>query len=149
VIWIGSGWPLLRREDLTYSPRRQKLNFDTIVSLSTKLREGRMVVYSLGGGEEFFYKDFLKAVRTDEQADPPELALPVLAIQSGGRSVAVGNAAEMSSQIGLCIADARAFYTLSFDPPHAAQPNEFHDVRVIVGKPGLTARTSTGYYNQP
>jgi VWFA-related protein len=149
LVWIGPGWPLLRREDLVYSARRQQLNFDSIVSLSTKLREGRIVVYSLGGGEEFFYKDFLKGVRTEEQADPPELALPVLAIESGGRSVAVGNAAEMASQIDNCIAEARAFYMLSFDPPRAAHDNEYHDLKVVVNKPGLTARTSTGYYNQP
>jgi hypothetical protein len=38
---------------------------------------------------------------------------------------------------------------LSFDPPRADRANEYHDLKVQVGKPGLVARTSTGYYNQP
>ena len=41
------------------------------------------------------------------------------------------------------------FYTLSFDPPYAAQPDEYHDLKVQIEAPGLSARTTTGYYDQP
>ncbi len=41
------------------------------------------------------------------------------------------------------------FYTMSFDPPHAAKPDEYHDLKVQIGGLGLSARTNTGYYNQP
>ena len=41
------------------------------------------------------------------------------------------------------------FYTLSFDPPYAAQPDEYHGLKVQIGAPGLSARTNTGYYDQP
>jgi hypothetical protein len=48
-----------------------------------------------------------------------------------------------------CAQDAKGFYTISFDPPKADHANEYHDLKVEIGKPGLTARTNTGYYNQP
>jgi hypothetical protein len=41
------------------------------------------------------------------------------------------------------------FYTISFDPPTAAHPDEYHDLKVQIGAPGLSARTNTGYYDQP
>jgi len=149
LLWIGSGWPLLSTDELVYSARNHLLNFDSIISLSTKLREARIALYSMGGGPEFFYQPFLKAVMLETQAHPPNLALPVLAVESGGRSVALGNAAEMASQLDECIAAASAFYTLSFDPPLAKHANEYHDLRVQIDQPGITARTNTGYYNQP
>ena len=45
--------------------------------------------------------------------------------------------------------DGGAFYTISFDPPRANTSSEYHELKVKIGKPKLTARTNTGYYNQP
>jgi len=47
------------------------------------------------------------------------------------------------------MADIGAYYTLQFAVPQAAGANEYHDLKLTVDQPGLTARTSTGYYNQP
>lgn len=149
LLWIGSGWPLLSREDLVYSARNHVLNLDSIVSLSTSLREARIALFSVGGGQEFFYRPYLKGVTAETEADPPNLALPVLAVESGGRTVAVGNAAELAGQLDRCIAEASAFYTLSFEPPHARHADEYHELKVQVARPGLEVRTNTGYYNQP
>jgi hypothetical protein len=55
----------------------------------------------------------------------------------------------LAGQINTCVQDASTFYTLSFDPPRANKPNEHHDLKVQIDKPGLKAHTSTGYYNQP
>jgi len=33
--------------------------------------------------------------------------------------------------------------------PPAAEPNEYHELRVQVDRPGLSGRTTSGYYNQP
>jgi hypothetical protein len=38
---------------------------------------------------------------------------------------------------------------LSFDPAHTEQVDDYHELKVVVGRPGLTAHTSTGYYDQP
>jgi hypothetical protein len=71
----------------------------------------------------------------------------VLAVQSGGRVLDASN--DLVSQINSCVQEATAFYTVSFDPPHADHADEYHDLKVEVDKPNLTARTNTGYYDQP
>jgi hypothetical protein len=93
------------------------------------------------------YGSYLKGVKTADGAYPPNLDLKVLAVQSGGRVLGPGD--NITEQIDRCIEDAQAYYRLSFDPPPADGPNEYHDLKVQIDKPKLTARTSTGYYNQP
>jgi hypothetical protein len=55
----------------------------------------------------------------------------------------------LAGDIARCVTDASDFYAVSFDPPHAAQADEYHDLSISVGKAELEARTSFGYYNQP
>jgi hypothetical protein len=55
----------------------------------------------------------------------------------------------MVDPINRILAEANAYYRISFDPPHAAHPDEYHDLKVVVDQPGLTARTRTGYYAEP
>jgi VWFA-related protein len=155
LIWVGPGWPMLDSSKYRFSDRDQKRYFDSIVELSTKLREGRVVVDSvapaastMGSGlRTTLYQDFLKGVRTARQADSGNLALKVLALESGGRVTGPDN--DIGAQIENCVQDASAFYTLSFDPPKADKANEYHDLKVTADQAGLVARTSTGYYNQP
>jgi hypothetical protein len=110
-------------------------------------RTSRSQALSVGDVHRFLYQDFLKGVKTPRQADTANLTLKVLATQSGGRILGPDN--DLAGQINRCIAEANSFYALSFDPPKADHANEYHDLKVEVGKPGLTARTNTGYYNQP
>ncbi len=42
-----------------------------------------------------------------------------------------------------------AFYVLSFDGLPGDGPNEYHALEIKIDKPGLTARTRSGYYAQP
>ena len=151
LIWAGPGWPMLDRPNIETSSKGEQQLFNMIVELSTTLRESHTALYSVSLGEPhlgtFLYEDFLKGVKTADKANPPNLALKVLATQSGGRVIAPDN--DLAGQIDTCVQDAGAFYTLSFDPPRVDKPNEYHDLKVEIGKPGLTARTSTGYYNQP
>jgi len=93
------------------------------------------------------YLDYLKGVKQFSRARAADLSVKVLATQNGGRVLGLDNG--LQSQIDTCVQDASAFYTLSFDPSHAAQPDEYHDLKVQFDKPGLTAHTSTGYYSQP
>lgn len=151
LIWTGSGWPLLDRPGIQTSSKGEQQMFNEIVDLSTTLREAHMSIYSVTMGDPhlgtFLYQDFLKGVKTAEKANPSNLGLKVIATQSGGRVLGPDN--DLASQIETCVQDASAFYTLSFDPQPADKPNEYHDLKVEVAKPGLTARTNTGYYNQP
>ncbi|MGA9670691.1 MAG: VWA domain-containing protein [Terracidiphilus sp.] len=151
LIWAGHGWPMLNLPGMESSSKTRQQYFAVIVQLSTRLREARMSVYSISSGhpgmDTFVHEAFLRGVKSPDKASIPNLALRVLAIQSGGR--VLGPADDVAGQIDSCIRDASAFYRLSFDPPRANSPNEYHDLKVQVAQPGLTARTNTGYYNQP
>jgi VWFA-related protein len=155
LIWVGPGWPMLDSANYVFSPKDQRRYFDAIVEFSTRMREARMVVYSVASSDSatgaemhiFLYQDFLQGVKSPRQADSGNLALKVLALQSGGRVLGPDN--DLAGQIDNCIVDANAFYTLSFDPPPAEHADEYHDLKVLARQPGLTVRTSTGYYNQP
>lgn len=151
LIWAGPGWPLLDRPDFIPSNKGQLQMFNEIVKLSTSLREARMTLYSVEVGEPdrgtFLYEAFLKPVKTSEKANPSELGTKVLAVQTGGHVISPDN--DMAGQIARCVQDAGTYYSISFDPPRADKANEYHDLKIDIGKPGLTARTSTGYYNQP
>lgn len=100
-----------------------------------------------GAVDEAGYKDFLRGVKSAKQADSGNLALQVLAVQSGGRVLNPSN--DLAALIADCLTDISSIYTLSFDPPHAEHADEYHELKVVVAKPGLTARTSSGYYTQP
>ncbi len=132
LIWAGEGWPMLEVPNFQVTSRAQQQYFDAIVSMSTLLREARISVYSISqsghGMDSSRYEDFLKGVKSTNDASAPNLALKVIAIESGGRVLGPDN--NLAGQINTCIQDASTFYTLSFDPPHASKTNEYHDLKV-------------------
>jgi hypothetical protein len=93
------------------------------------------------------YTSFLKGASSPQKVQGGNLALQVLAVQSGGRVLNSGN--DITNLVRSCLVDAKAFYSVSFDPPPGDAPNEYHSLQVKIGKPGLTARTRTGYYARP
>jgi VWFA-related protein len=127
------------------------LAFDPIVWYSILLREARIALYSLSpAGSDMLPptdQDELQGVTSVEQATFSKLDRKVLAVQSGGQVMEQSN--DLTGQIDRVVEDAGAFYTLGFDPRPADHVDEYHDLRVLVGKPGLTGRTNTGYYDQP
>jgi VWFA-related protein len=151
LVWLGPGWPMLDGPGFEFSPHAKEANFDAIVRFSTLIREARMSLYSVTEGtgdiHSTDYQSYVKGAKQAKQADPAYLSLRVMAAQSGGHVLGPDN--DLVAQINHSVADATAFYTISFDPPRADRPNEYHDLKVQIGKPGLTARTNTGYYNQP
>jgi len=149
LIWIGPGWPLLRQPEQTYNARGHDLNFNALASLSNQLREARMVVCSAGGGPEFYVQDFLKPVKSAPEANSGNLAVQVIALHSGGRTLDAGNRSRPAEQLNECLQELGTYYTLTFDPPHAEHAFEYHGLRVTVGKPGLTVHTNAGYYAEP
>jgi VWFA-related protein len=154
ILWVSPGWPILSgpRIDLTYKEQNQI--FSTVVSLSTQLRQARTTLYSvdpLGSNEgvarTLYYQDFLKGVSKLSQVNVGDLSLQVLAIQSGGLALSSSN--DVTALLEKCLADTEAYYELSFVPASADHRDEYHNLLVQVAKPGLTARTRTGYYAQP
>jgi VWFA-related protein len=154
VIWISPGWPLLSGPDVQLTEQDRKWLFQNVVNFSTQLREAGITLYSIdplgmedaGSFRTFFYQSFLKGVTSADKVENGNLGLQVLAAQSGGRVLTSSN--DLTSLLASCLADAKVFYTLSFDSPPADHPNEYHSLQVKIGKPGLTARTRTGYYAQ-
>lgn len=154
ILWVSPGWPLLSRPGIYLDDRQENQIFATIVGLSTQLRQARVTLYSvnpLGASENvgrtLYYEDFLKGVSKASQVNLGDLSLQVLAIQSGG--LALNSSNDVASFLQNCLEDAEAYYELSFAPAPADHRDEYHSLVVQLAKPGLTARTRTGYYAQP
>lgn len=151
VIWAGPGWPMLSDPGITFSIKGQKQFFDSVVALSTMLREGQIelssVAQGMPTGGTYLYESYLKGVKKPTQAMPPNLALKVIATQSGGRVIPPSN--DVASSIGAVVQDGGIYYEITFDPPKPDGPNEYHELKLKVNQPGLTVRTTTGYYGQP
>ena len=154
VIFISPGWPLLSGPAVELTSKQRQRVFDQIVNLSTQLRQARVTLYSanpIGAGEDvgrtFYYKDFVKGVSSPSVADIGDLSLQVLSEQTGGRVLTSSN--DLAQMLQTAVADASAFYELTFDPPLAHHPNEFHRIDIQIDRPNLSVRTLQGYYNQP
>jgi len=151
LIWVGPGWPMMDGPGITFSTEQQKKLFGNIVAFSTLMREAHVDVYSISlgtsDGGTYLYGGYLKGVRRVSQAQAADMGLKVLAVQSGGLALAPSN--DLTSAIDTCMQDAGIYYSLSFEPPPADGPNDYHELKVRMDRPGLTARTNTGYYDQP
>lgn len=151
VIWAGPGWPMLNDPGINFSIKGQKQFFDGVVAMNTTLREGQIELSSIAQGMPtegtYLYESYLKGVRKPTQAMPPNLALKVVATQSGGRVIPPSN--DVAASIGMVAQDAGTYYEITFEPPRPDGPNEYHELKLKVNQPGLTAHTNAGYYGQP
>jgi VWFA-related protein len=159
LIWIGPGWGTGSATRFDGAMDGQHL-FDAIVWFSTLLREAEITLYSISAGRTddgtLHDGSSLEGVKSGRHANFGSLDRKVLALQSGGRVLGYGGdlpnqtaTSALAAQIENCVEEARAFYTLSFDPEVAAHANEYHELKVLVAKPGLEVRTNGGYYDQP
>jgi VWFA-related protein len=124
--------------------------FASIVDLSTRLREARVTLYSINpmiSSDATYYQAFLKGVTKPSSVQIANLALQVIAVQSGGLALTSSN--DTAAMLQQCVADTAAYYEVSFDPVPAATPDEYHKLNVQLAKTGLAARTRDGYYAQP
>jgi VWFA-related protein len=156
ILWVSPGWPILSGpgvEETLGEKQRQQI-FSQIQEFSTLLREGQVTLYSIDplgtadiGARTFYWQSFEKPILKPNQVLPGNLALQVLAYQSGG--LVLNSSNDIASQLQKCIADNGAYYQLSYDQPNSDQPHAYHRVEVRLPKKGLTARTTQGYYAQP
>lgn len=151
LIWIGPGWPMLDNPEMQMSWKQQQQLFQDMVGLSTKIRKAQIEICSVAEGMPNFYtylfESFLKGVKKPGEMNLPNLSLKVMAIWSGGQVRMPTN--DLASEIARCVKDADAYYRISFTPPRADGPDEYHELQMKVDKPEITARTSNMYYNQP
>ncbi len=141
LFWPGSGWQV----GIGSVPF-----FDWLTEFSTRSREARMAVFSVSPwclpDSEFTHLDFLKGAQSAKDVVYPDLSLLVVATQSGGEILASN---DLAGLIAKCVEDAGNYYSISFDPPRATVVDEYHRLKVDVGKPDLIARTNSGYYDEP
>jgi VWFA-related protein len=154
IIWFSRGWPMLS-ERTFLTPKAEQQLFHSIVTSSADLREARITLYSVdpagaAGGNvsrNNYFEDFLKGVTSPSRALPGDMGLQVLAVQSGGLVFYSSN--DLVDEIADCVADANAYYVLSFDSLPADRQDEYHVLQIKVDKAGMVARTRTGYYAHP
>ena len=159
IVWVSPGWPLLANAASDVTGKDQQQLFREIVDTSLALRDNHMTLYHVEArgvagsdvGTFSYYKQFLEGVKSPSQAYPANLSLSVLAVQSGGLVLNQSNdlPAVMATEISKASSDARSFYVLQFESAPAEKANEYHALQVKLDKPGLTARTRTGYYAEP
>ena len=149
VIWLGPGWPLLTERFFIQTDVSRETYFRQIAALQNKLRDARVTLYSLyttAGLTNTLYQGYLKPVREIRKMEIGDMALQVLAVHTGGRVLDPSN--DVKAQIDECVSEIGEYYTLAFMPPPAAKADEYHDVKVLVNKPGVKVRTISGYYNE-
>jgi VWFA-related protein len=154
VLWVSPGWPLLTGPRTDLDSKQQQRIFADVVGLSTRLRQARITLYSIDplGADESevrasYYEEFVKGVKESGKVEPADLALQVLATQTGGLALNFNN--DVAALLRKCLADTQAYYEITFDPPLPDRRDEYHQIEMKVGKPGLTARTRQGYYAEP
>jgi VWFA-related protein len=157
LVWLGSGWPTSIQNQVANvistpaEERDRKHRFDDIVLLSTTLRDAHIALYGGYADSAYYDQQFLKGVKKPNEEDPRDLSLSVLALQSGGRGALayINRDSDLVDQLNSFVPEAGTYYTLSFDPSPTEKVDEYHDLKVVVKGAGLTARTNTGYYDQP
>lgn len=148
ILWIGPGWPVSGGREQMDAKQEQTI-FNDVVTLSTLLRQGRITLYTF---DPAFpgrprWQAFVKGISNPSQTVWADLALDVIATQSGG--LALTGSHDITASMKQCLADTHAYYEISFDPATTDRPNEYHHLEIRIAKPGLTARTRQGYYSQP
>jgi len=150
-IWLGHGWPMLENLNPQMIMKVEQHVFDSLVEALNRMREEHLTVCTaeLGSQDEttFRYQNYVKGVKVAKKTNYSNLTVKVLAANSGGQVLGPDN--DLGAQVDKCLSDTTDFYTLSFDAPHAGAADEYHELKVQVTKPGLTARTSAVYYAQP
>jgi VWFA-related protein len=154
IVWVSPGWPLFSGPRVDLSKQQEQWLFNTVVGFSDLMRKGRVTLYSadpIGSREGLLrvtaFEEYLKGISKPSQADAGDLALQVLSEQSGGRARFGSN--DVTGEIADAVAEASAYYTITIEAAPGEHPNEYRSIQVQVDKPGLTARTRTGYYAQP
>ena len=154
LLFLSPGWPLLSGPRIELDAKQQKQIFANIVSFSTQLRQANVTLYSINplGAEEGvlranYYQEFVKGVGAPGKVDLGDLALPVLALQSGG--LAIQGSTDVADSLHRCFLDLQSWYEIDFNPPPTDMPDAYHHIDLKLDKPGLALRTRDGYYTAP
>ena len=173
LVWISPGWPLLDASNARSQDKDRlfgtviyfsRLLQDARITLDAVNPEGVLagdtqqpldpsalnrqrfgpLASTRGEGGYDLYENYYKGVSTPKQADSNDLALQVLAYQSGGLVLDHDN--HLASQIARCVAEAETFYSLSYELPPSSVSGAYHSLTVKAVRPGLVVRARSGFY---
>ncbi len=155
VIWLGPGWPIFDNPAIIYTDSQLHQIFAEIIHLSNLMTRAQITLYDVdplgtwdaGSFRTFVWESFTKPVRQWEKSLPADLALQVLAKQSGG--LVLNSSNDVAGEVNTCAQDGAAWYTIAFTPQISEKPDTWRSVAVKLDKPGLIVRTRPGYYAQP
>lgn len=155
VIWLSPGWPLMFGPNMQFSTEGHETFFKEIARQADALQNAGVTSYAVdplalqdaASRRVNLYKSYLKPVKFASDAEPGNLALQVMSIQSGGKVLNSSN--DLDKEIGDCAADANSYYVITFVPDKPGKAGEYHEVTVKVDKPDTKVRTRAGYYNAP
>ncbi len=156
LIWFGPGWPLLAGSRVSISSDADRRGyFSAIVDLTNRLLEAGITLDNIAPSalvsgtsqRQDYYKVFLSPVLAERQSDSGNLALPVLALHSGGQLLQQGST--LPQEIAACVEDAAAYYLLTIEAPPSNRPETYHPINVTLANANLSAQTSAGYYSAP
>jgi VWFA-related protein len=152
LLWISPGWPLLSGPEVELDRKEQRQLFADIVGFSTELRRDEVTLYDIDPAgmmdslnRDTYWENFVNGVKNPGQAQIGNLGLQVLAVQSGGLVFSFNN--DLTHLLERCLADTRASYEISFEPPAGGHPYEYHHLEIRLAKHALKARTWQGYYS--
>ncbi len=129
IIWAAPAGLLIFGPKNIFDAKTEQQVFGNIVDTSTQLREARITLYSadpfaeIGVGADY-WKAYLKGASKPSGVRMENLALGVIATQSGGLALDASN--DIAGQLQKCVADAETYYELSFDAPLSDRHNEYH-----------------------
>ena len=153
---MGRGWSVLTDRGYEAATVNDKKSyFDTLVNVSTLVREAQVTIDNIAPptldqtdqGDDRPDHNLLRGARSYSDIEARNLALSLIAYQSGGRLITQGK--DVIAQIAQCVSDAIVYYRVSFDPDASSKPNELRSIDISVSKPTLTPRTNALYYSQP
>ena len=154
ILWISPGWPLISGPQIYLTAKQEDQIFDTLVSISSQMQQSNAVLYNInpvGVGESLertdYFQAFLYGVAKPSQAQIGNLGLQVLAVHSGG--LALESNSDVTGNIQRCVADAKSWYEITFDPLPSDKPNQYHQIEIKLDQPGMIAHSRDSYYADP
>ena len=152
LLWISPGWPILSGAAVELTNKAEEQIFANIMQISSELRNANMTLYAidpLGASEDLthavYYQDFVKGVSKPQDAQIGNLALQVLAEQSGG--LALRGSTDIAGMMSRCMLDATSWYEVRLARADAVGDKPYHRIDLKVDRPGVAVRTRNGYYS--
>jgi len=146
LIWVGHGWPTPNVLGQTASARDENQNWETLVSLTDRLREEQMVLFGGRGGESVQINS-AAGMRSAAMMNLGNLGLEALAVRSGGWGFTMPIGGNLAAELDKMVATAEPYYRISYTASHGDSQDTFHTIKIDVNRAGLTVRGSEGYFN--